>query len=261
MSDFTENAVSLATGKISYLSCGEGDPIVCLHHSWGSVGAHAFHTQLSESHHVVLPEMPGWGASERPLWARDVRDIAILCGQFINEIFSRKQVHLVGLGFGGYVAAELTCMNEHALKSLTLIGSPGLYPTEGEILDQMMVSHRRYIELSFRDTEMYQAYFGEEPDPGIREIWDQAREMTARIAWKPYFFNRRLEHTLRNVSRSLNSCLIWGAADTIVPLSVGALYKDCLGENCSLNVVRKAGHLVELEEPDVTITHMQNVLG
>ena len=189
--NFKENSVSPSTGRIAYLAGGTGKPIVYLHHSWGSPGALQVHGLLAEHHQVFIPDMPGWSGSERPAWARDVRDIAILTSRFIDSM-NLEEMCLVGVGFDGYVTMELASMNPSRLTSLVLIGASGLQPDEGEIMDQMMLSHRRYIELSYCDHDSYVHHFGKEPVQELRELWDHSREMTARVSWKPYFFNRRL---------------------------------------------------------------------
>ena len=255
--EFVEKSLDLSTGKISYLEAGEGPNVVCLHHSWGSIGAIRLHELLSHGHKTVIPDMPGWGASERPLWARDARDISMLCGHFIHHA-NLEPVHLIGLGFGGFVAAELAAMNSDTLSSLTLIGAPGLYPSEGEILDQMMLSHRQYVKESFKEEAVFVSQFGEEPSQEIRDVWDHSREMTARVAWKPYFFNRRLEAMLGNLDTP--TLLIWGDSDKVTPLSIAKAYEQGFS-NATLEIFENSGHLVELEQPDLVAdsiaTHIQ----
>lgn len=243
--NFTESSIGLSTGKVAYLVGGAGKPIVYLHHSWGSPGAMDVHTSLAESFQVFVPDMPGWSGSERPTWARDVRDIAILTGRFIDSL-NLTDICLVGAGFGGYVAMELATMSPSRLESLVLIGAPGLQPEEGEIMDQMMLSHRNYIEQSFRNRDSYVHHFGEEPAQELRELWDHSREMTARVSWKPYFFNRRLEPMLGDMN--VRTLLIWGEQDQVVPLTVGEQYERGL-PNARREIVVGAGHVVEIEEP------------
>ena len=246
---FVERSLELSTGTVSYIEAGTGTSVVCLHHSWGSIGAIEFHERLAKSFHVIVPDMPGWGASTRPLWARDVRDIAILCAQFIHHL-QLDQVHLIGLGFGGYVAAEMSSMNASGYASMTLVGAPGLFPEEGEIRDQMMFSHRQYIRDSFSDEATYTAQFGDEPSQEIRDVWEHSREMTARVAWKPYFFNRRLEPLLGNVATP--TLLLWGAEDQIVPISVAHQMGRQLKDS-KLEILQRSGHLVEFEQPDAAV--------
>ena len=244
---YAERGVQLATGKINVLEGGAGDPVVVLHHSWGGPGWLPFHDALVDlGARVVVPDLPGWGASERPAWAREPRDIAIIVGRLI-ETLALDGVKLVGLGFGGYVAAELATMNPSRLGALVLVGAAGLQPKNGEILDQMMLSHRKYIEESFRDADAYTAYVGEEPPDDIRDLWDFSREMTARVTWKPYMFNRRLEPLLGDMH--VPTLLVWGKDDKVVPSECAEQYEGAL-PNASITVVADAGHVVELEQPE-----------
>lgn len=244
---YAERGVQLATGKINVIEGGAGAPVVVLHHSWGGPGWLPFHDALvGRGTRAIVPDMPGWGASERPAWAREPRDIAIIVARLI-EALELDDVKLVGLGFGGYVAAELATMNPSRLGALVLVGAAGLQPRNGEILDQMMLSHRKYIEESFRNAEAYTAYVGEEPPDDVRDLWDFSREMTARVTWKPYMFSRRLEPLLGDMH--LPTLLIWGKDDKVVPYECAEQYEDAL-PNASISVVEDAGHVVELEQPE-----------
>ena len=252
---FTHAELDLPTGKISYLQGGDGPSLICLHHSWGNPGVLELHEKLATDFTVLVPDMPGWGGSERPLWARTVRDVAILVSHFANHV-TDSAYHLVGFGFGGYVAAEIASMSESTLSTLALVGAVGLQPREGEIMDQMMYSHRQYIEESFRDRDSYVSHFGEEPPQEMRELWDHSREMTARVSWKPYMFNRRLGELLKNVS--VQTALIWGENDKVAPLDVAEQYHDAL-RHSQIQIVKNAGHVVEIEAPgevqDLIVAH------
>ena len=230
---YQEREIQLATGKVHLLEGGAGRTIVFLHHSWGSPGWLPVHESLAASHRVVVPDLPGWGGSERPAWAREPRDLAILA------------VTLVGAGFGGFVAAELATMRP--LDALVLIGAAGIQPANGEILDQMLVSHRAYIQAGFRDRDAYVAWVGEEPADDVRQLWDFSREMTARVCWKPYMFNRRLVPLLGDAATP--TLAIWGSEDRVVPPECAALYAEAL-PNCRVETIEGAGHLVEIEEAE-----------
>ena len=244
---YAERELALATGKIKLLEQGTGAPVVVLHHSWGSAGWLPFHDRLADSGaRVVVPDLPGWGGSERPAWAREPRDIAIIVSHMLDAL-DLSDAKLVGLGFGGYVAAELATMNPSRLAALVLVGAAGLQPKDGFILDQMMLSHRRYIEESFRSAEAYAAAIGEEPPDDVRDLWDFSREMTARVTWKPYMFNRRLEPLLGDMH--VPTLLVWGETDKVVPYACAEQYAAAI-PNATIIVAEDAGHVVDLEQPE-----------
>ena len=238
--------IEVAGGGIRLFEDGSGDPLLLLHHSTGNVGWLPLYAQLAGSFAVMVPDLPGYGQSMRPTWAREPRDLAILVHQLLDTL-DLNQVVLVGLGLGGFIAAEMATMNQQRLSRLVLIGAAGIKPDEGEIVDQMMVPHHDYLKAAFRDDESFEQHFGDEVTPEIDELWDFSREMTARIAWRPYMFNLRLPHLLAQVRTP--TLLVWGEHDRVVPLDCGRQYERAL-PNARLEVVADAGHALDMEQPE-----------
>ncbi len=242
---WTEAAVEVAGLRVQYLEAGAGaaTPLLVLHRSTGNPGWLPFHEALSGGGRVIVPDLPGYGQSDRPEWAREPRDLAILLHRALDRL-GLDRVTVVGLGFGGWVAAELAVLQQQRFERLVLIGAPGIKPDEGEILDQMMLAHAVYVRACFADQAAFEAEFGEQPDAATRELWDFSREMTARLTWKPYMWDWRLPYLLAEVDTP--TLLVWGGEDGVVPTSVGRQYAEAL-PNARLEVVEGAGHMVEVE--------------
>jgi pimeloyl-ACP methyl ester carboxylesterase len=229
-------------------TAGTGPPVVVLHHSFGApVGAAwtALHDDLAVDHAVHVPDLPGFGRSERPDWARDTRDLSIVLGHWV----ARQElgpVTLVGAGFGGWLAAQLATMRPELLSGLVLVGAAGLLPREGRILDQFLTSHSEYVRAAFHDPAAYDAVFGTELTDELLLALDEAREMTTRVAWKPYMYDRRLEPLLAEVQ--LPALVVWGELDHVVPMECAHRYVAAL-PRARLEVVAGSGHAVDLERP------------
>ncbi|MCY3568233.1 MAG: alpha/beta hydrolase, partial [Chloroflexi bacterium] len=131
----TQIAVEVAGLKVNALQDGSGPNIVVFHHSTGSPGWIPFYDLLAENYTVTAIDMPGYGQSERPVWARHPRDIAMMLHSAVHKMGIDNDAHMVGMGFGGWVAAELAAMHLHGLDSLILVGAAGVQPEEGEIAD------------------------------------------------------------------------------------------------------------------------------
>ncbi len=243
---WTESTTEVAGLSIRYLQGGSGPAAVVLHHSTGNLGWIPFYEALAQNFTVTVPDLPGYGQSERPVWARDARDIAILMSRFLAQVAPDSPT-LIGLGFGGFIAAELAAINQERIGSLVLVGAAGLQPDEGEILDQMLVSYGEYVSAGFRDEAHFHEIFGEETAPEVRELWDFSREMTARLSWKPYMFNRRLAPVLGEVQTP--TLVVAGSEDRVIPLACARQYADGLA-NATLEIVEGAGHYVDYEEPE-----------
>lgn len=238
--------VTVLDRRIQYLKAGDGPTVVVLHHSTGNPGWTRIHELLAEQHTVIAMDMPGFGQSERPEWARHASDIASNVNYALRRL-ELTDVCLVGSGFGGWVAAEMAMQNDSRIRGLTLVGAAGIRPTDGEIADQMLMDYPEYVRAGFHDESKYVDLFGEEPDEATRELWDFSREMTARLTWKPYMFDRALIHLLPEVQTS--TLVVWGDDDQIVPRNIGEQYVAAL-PNARLEIVENCGHAVDLEQPE-----------
>jgi pimeloyl-ACP methyl ester carboxylesterase len=77
-------------------------------------------------------------------------------------------------------------------------------------------------------------------------MWDICREMSFRIAWKPYMYSQTLPHLLGAVRAP--ALIVWGEHDKVVPQSAAKRYLEAL-PNARLEVVRASGHCVDMEQP------------
>ncbi|MGH7418759.1 MAG: alpha/beta fold hydrolase, partial [Candidatus Rokuibacteriota bacterium] len=195
---------------------------------------------------VLLPSHPGYDGSERPAWMRSVRDVAVTY-QALLAARGAAEVSLLGLGFGGWIAAEMATMAPRAFRRLVLVGPMGVKPGEGEILDQSLVSYIDYVRAGFTDQTLFDRLFSPDPPTPQLEQWDLNREMTFRIAWKPYMYNPTLPPLLSGVQTE--ALIVWGRDDRIVPLGCGEQYARALPKS-RLTVVDGAGHFVDMEQPE-----------
>ena len=253
----TETTTVAGLGMREYTG-GSGDPLVMLHHSFGNPGWMPIHEALAAHYTVHALDLPGYGGTEgsdQPDWARHPRDLALIVGQWLRTK-GLGPVELVGCGFGGWVAAELATMAPERLNRLVLVGAAGLLPEQGRILDQFLVSHSGYVQAAFADKGVYEAIFasnnGNDPDePPVSDdtlvVWDMNREMTTRVAWKPYMYNRRLRPLLGGVT--VPALVVWGDNDAVVPVECAHAYVEAL-PGARLEIVGDCGHAVDLEAPE-----------
>jgi pimeloyl-ACP methyl ester carboxylesterase len=249
--------VTIAGAALHLARAGAGPPIVVLHHDIGSPDRLPFYDALARRFTVLVPSHPGYDKSERPAWLRNVRDVAGV-HQWLLAALDLSDVTLVGLGFGGWIAAEMASLAPRAFRRLVLVGAMGIKPERGDIADQALVSYIDYVKLGFTDLGAYARTFGAEPPTETLEQWDLNREMTFRIAWKPYMYNPSLPHLLGGVTTP--ALVVWGSEDRIVPLECGERYAKAL-PHARLSVIEGAGHFVDMERPDELAGLVTGFLG
>lgn len=242
----TETQHEIAGIKLQVRRGGKAgaSPVLVLHHDFGMPAASPFLDGLAAHHDVIVPTHPGWGNSQRPEWMRSVRDVAAMYRMLLAHLGIDKPM-LVGLGFGGWIAAEMATFAPKDTSRLVLVGPMGIKPASGFIFDQAIVSYIDYARAAFHGEAAFKAQYGDVSTDQL-EAWDIAREMCFRIAWKPYMYSQTLPHLLRSVS--VPTEIVWGAEDKIVPPVTAKQWQAAL-PGAKLTTVAGSGHAVALEKP------------
>jgi pimeloyl-ACP methyl ester carboxylesterase len=243
--EWKEASARIAGVELKYMRGGAGSPLLVLHHDIGTLDRLAIYDELAKGSDVIVPFHPGFGKSERPDWMRHPRDIAVMYRSLAAQLGLGKHA-LLGLGFGGWIAAEMASMGPGDVSCLILVGAMGIKPPEGYILDQAIVSYIDYPQSFFHDRKAFESHFGNVTTDQL-ELWDICREMCFRIAWKPYMYSQTLPHLLKSVD--VPSLVVWGEHDQVVPLSAGHAFVASL-PNARLEIVKGSGHAVAMEKPD-----------
>jgi pimeloyl-ACP methyl ester carboxylesterase len=242
---WSESVAEVAGTRLHLARAGGGRAVLVLHHDIGTVDRLDFYDALAGRFDVLVPHHPGYGKSQRPEWLRSVRDVAVMYQWLLSDL-GIERPSLIGLGFGGWIAAEMATMAPRDFHRLVLVGAMGVKPPEGEILDQAILSYIDYARAGFHDQQAFAQVYGDVSTDQLVE-WDICREMSFRIAWKPYMYNQTLPHLLGGVRAP--ALVVWGDDDKVVPRSAGELYAELL-RGARLEIVRAAGHCVEMEQPD-----------
>ncbi len=113
---------------------GDGRPIVVLH------GTEKLETEapllalLARHGRVVAPAHPGFGNSPLPDWIDSIDDLAYLYLDLLDKLALRDVV-LVGLSMGGWIAAEMAVKCSHNLSHLVLVSPLGIKISDRETRD------------------------------------------------------------------------------------------------------------------------------
>ena len=242
--------------KLRYWRSGRGRPVLVLHHDIGTLEQLPFYDALADRFDVIVPNHPGFGREERPQWMRHPREIGSLY-QWLLADLGIEQASLVGLGFGGWIAAEMAALAPRDFHRLVLVGAMGVKPPEGDIFDQAIVSYLDYARAGFHDQAAFARIYGDVSTDQLVD-WDICREMCFRIAWKPYMYSQTLPHLLGAVRTP--SLIVWGDDDKVVPLSAGKAYARAL-PNAKLEIVKACGHCVDMEQPETLAKLVTNFVN
>lgn len=245
---FTEETVAVAQTRLYMLKGGTGNPLLVLHGVEGHEGWLAFHEALVEHATVYAPSHPGYGHTECPAWLATIPHQAVFYQWFLQEA-GLQSVDLVGIGIGGWIAAQMAVMCPHRVRRLVLVDAAGIRPREGEILDIFILPWREVIERAFYEPQRspeYQRLYGGEALPEYGGIREAGRTMSIKMCFRPYMYDPALPGMLGKVR--VPTLIVWGDHDQIIPLDCAQLYQQAI-PGAALRVLERCGHWPHLEQP------------
>ena len=237
-------------------------PLLVIHGELGVPGWLGSFAQLAELYDVVVPSLPGYGHSARPDWIMGIHDLAAWVTWFVHDIGLRTPLNVVGFSLGGWVAAEIATVARQFFNKMVLVGAMGIKPEHGEIFDYFLESGAAGLRRAFHRPEEsveFMRYWGKTWTAEEADLVEQHREMTCRIAWKPYMHSLTLRHLLPGVVTP--TLVVWGREDAIVPLlDSGETYRLSI-RGARLAVVEHCGHMPEMEKPAEFVALVRDFLA
>jgi pimeloyl-ACP methyl ester carboxylesterase len=253
---FVTETIEINGCKLSFARGGKGAPLVYLHGTDGLAEWPSILDTLAERFDVIVPDHPGFGASETPQWIDDVADLAYIYLDAIAKL-GLSAVHVVGQSLGGWIALEMAVRSTQHLRSLTLISSAGIHVKGVPKADIFMIDPEEQARLAYADPKL-----GEEA--ALRAGADKFQELavlnriaSARFGWQPRFFNPRLERWLHRVN--VPTHVIWGDGDRIIPPAYAEAFHHLI-PGSTLTMIPNAGHLPHIECAPAVAAAMQGFL-
>jgi pimeloyl-ACP methyl ester carboxylesterase len=232
---------------LEVLRRGGGAPAVLLH-GMDTVSPKARFLDLLARHvEIIAPSSPGFGNSPRPPDFDTVYDLVHLYLALLDQLPYEK-VTLIGLSFGGWLAAEVAVASCHRIAQLILVDPVGIKlggPRDRDILDVFNTNPAEVRQKSWHDPSKAPDYDAMTDD----ELVVHARnwESLCLYAWHPYMHNPQLRHWLGRIS--VPTLVLWGASDRIVTPEYGRTYAGLI-RGAEFKLIEAAGHHPELEQPE-----------
>ncbi len=251
--------VSVEDIELEVIRRGMGRPVLLLH-GMHTVNPRArFLDLLGRRAEIIAPSHPGFGHSARPTDFDTVYDLVRLYLDVL-EALPYERVSLVGLSFGGWLAAEIAVACSHRIDRLVLVDAFGIKISDREtpdILDVFNTSPQEVERNRWHDPEKWAPDFNALPDDDIvvhARNWDAL----CLYGWQPYMYNPQLKRWLRRISRP--TLVLWGASDGIVTPAYGRAYSALIPGSC-FEVIAEAGHHPEIEQPEAFVERVAAFLA
>jgi pimeloyl-ACP methyl ester carboxylesterase len=250
---------------VSVLEAGpeDGRPVVFLHGVAGLLDDHTFLDLLAARHHVLAPELPGYGASTGEELLEDMLDFALHGWDVVGALGVRGRPALIGHSMGGMIAAEMACLAPDAVDRLVLVDAMGLWLDEHPIPDLFSWLPFEFGDHLFHDADRGAALLTGGMDFSSPEAMKDFLVANARrlgTAGKMLFPvpNRRVSKRLYRVTTQ--TLVVWGREDRFVLPPYAERWAALLP--CAATAwIADAGHMVPYEQPQALARAVEAFLG
>ncbi len=242
----------IADCELELLVEGNGPPVLFLHAGHGFDTADPLVKALAKEHRVIAPSLPGFGASERPDNFTSVDDLAYHVLDLVEDLDLNDLV-VVGVSFGGWVAAEVATKGSARISRLVLIDPVGVKFGDREtrdITDIYSFTAQEMPALFFADegkglAALHNLDFKDLPEE-IALRFARNREALTLYGWAPTLHNPKLRDRLHRIK--IPTLILWGDDDRIVSVDYGRSYAEAI-PGARFESVNGAGHYGYLEQP------------
>jgi len=234
--------------ELEVLSAGQGRPIVVLHGMTSLAPSAAFPRLLAAHGSVVAPSLPGFGGTARPKDFDTVYDLVHLVRALLDAL-PGDAVTLVGLSFGGWIAAEVAAAGHPKLARLVLVDPVGIKIGDRQTADILDVFNRDPAEVraaAYRDALRFAPDFDAMEDEEIVR-YARDRDALCLYGWNPYLYNPQLPYWLPRIA--VPTLVAWGESDGIVTTAYGRAYAGLI-PGARFEAVANAGHHPDIEQPE-----------
>lgn len=259
--------VTVRDRPINVIELGEGDqPVVFIHGLSGCWQNWLPNLPvIGQDHRVVAVDLPGFGASPRPVDDISIRGYAGIVDTLLGEL-GIDAAAVVGNSMGGFIGAELALVSPQRVERLVLVGAAGL-SIQDEWSDRQLVALRRAEALM----AMQGAWVASRSEqfarrPGLRRLLmslvvadvdrvpaDLASEQL-RGSGKPGFMDALLAMSRYPIADRLEdvgcpTLIVHGDRDKLVPVRDADEFERLIPGARKL-IYKGIGHVPQLEVPD-----------
>jgi len=265
-----ERRLQLAGVSTAVLEGGDGPPVVLLHGPGGS-GAHFMRMvpRLVSSHRVVIPDLPGHGASHVDDGASLTAERVMSWLAALIEQTCGGKPALVGQLLGGAIAARFAALHGDRIRSLALIDAFGLRafapaPEFGRALHGFLAqpseqTHDALWQHCARDLRRLRAAMGELWQPFAAYNVDCARSGQQALAALMEQLGASALPEAELARIAVPTTLIWGRHDLATPLSTAEAASARYG--WPLHVIEDANDDPPIEQPEAVLSALRATLA
>jgi pimeloyl-ACP methyl ester carboxylesterase len=237
--------------KIHYVEAGSGPVLVLVHGLaddttvWQEVIA-----PLAKTHRVIVPDLIGWGKSDKPLLSYRIATFSDFLDRFLQQLNVQKAT-FAGNSMGGWVVTDMALRYPERVEKLIIVGGVGFASVPQQMgvpLDAMRFSSRadirKFLPMAFADKK----FVSEETVDFLIE--QRVRNGDGHTIATVIESMKRKDDVVDGKLAKIKAptLVVWGRQDFLTPLVVGRRFQREI-PGAKLEVIDQCGHMPQQECP------------
>jgi pimeloyl-ACP methyl ester carboxylesterase len=245
--------------EIEWIERGAGKPILFLHPGIGIEPDAPVLDKLAGDARLIAPTHPGFGRSQAPKSFDRIDDLAYFYLDLLDAL-DLRDVAVVGVSLGGWIAAEIAIKSTARISHLVLANPVGIKVggrEQRDIADIFAVTQDEFLAMAYCDPTAGKRDYKAMPEAEVKAAARNI-EATARYAWSPYMHDPKLRSRLHRIR--IPTLMLWGTHDRVLSESYGRAYCDAI-PGARFEAIERAGHFPHVEQPDAFAEKVLGFIG
>lgn len=239
----------------NYQLSGKGK-LVLLLHGWGdnSKGLDELTRQLSNDYQVLVPDLPGFGATQPPKDVWDLDNYAEFLTGLLNKLDLKQPFAIVGHSNGGALTIRSVAKNQLQPNKIVLIASSGI--RDGGNLKRLI------LNIIAKTGNIATIWMPERYRQALRKsLYSTAGSDMLVAPGLEETFKKTVRQDVQSDAASLSvpTLLIYGTDDQAVPLEDGRKFNELIKDS-KLEIIQDAGHFVHADDSENVLRLIKDFL-
>ena len=246
------NFIDIEGHKIRYLESGDSKRTLVLIHGLGASAERWSRVIpfLERDFHLIIPDLIGFGQSDKPLVDYTTDFFTEFLKKFINSC-NIEDPYVMGSSLGGQVTAEYAAKNSK-LKKLILVSPSGMMKQSTPALDAYTMAALYPNETNAKNAFEMMEGSGIEVDPMIVDSFIERMKMpNAKMAFMSTLLGLKNAEIITTKLKSINvpTLIIWGGNDPVIPIHHADGFVSTI-KDCRFFRMDGCGHTPYVQAPE-----------
>ena len=247
-----EKSIKINDNKIRYIIEGESKQNLLLIHGLGASSERWENVipYFSKNYRVIVPDLIGFGLSDKPMVDYTTDYLADFVSEFLNEI-GIDSLSIIGSSLGGQIAAEFAHNNSEKLKKLVLVSPSGIMKHTTPALDAYIMA-ALYPSVDSA-SHAFQLMSGRRniDEKTINGFVKRMKLPNAKMAFMSTLLGLKDADIITTKLESINSptLIVWGENDPVIPVKYAESFVSGIND-CRFVKMLGCGHTPYVEKPD-----------